>query len=833
MTTPFRLTFWGLLTLLSACNLNDESSSHRAQAKQAVLSNTPLGACALASPLRDLVSKEHRADQASAHSPESAAPASSQTKAAPSLYGGACANNTKFRIGSGVHDMTGPAGDSISAGYENSEHVLRGIHLRQFARAFAMQSPCDGKRVMMAVSETAFITQGIRQTVLQKIAQDPELSRHYNANNVMLSATHTHSGPGGEAHHAAYNLFRLGYDALVHEIYSTGIFRAIQQAHRNLEANSEPGTVQLAMGELLNANTNRSETAFANNPVQERQQWLDVAGNEVRVNKQMVQLRFDRANGNAIGLLNWFGVHTTSVGIHEPLISSDNKGLAAYTLERMMGTDYLAKDEQDRFVAAFAQADEGDSSPNLCFRENPFPSRSIGCGIDTLQSNAAAGVKQLARAIELYDQSTTPLRGSVASRLVHVRMDDIDINDPVVLASLKHPAALDDPKKRTCTAALGFSMAAGAEDNPGPSQEGITCRDIDVVGNLLADIQTMMKTMAGYASEAGYFSLPAKTAGTVLGCGLTTAASVLPGLPDADYSCHAEKPILFPIGSTELISNADLPLQIFTLGQVAVVALPWEVTTTAARRIRATVMNELKPAGIEQVIVAGLSNDFVQYLTTREEYATQQYEGGSTHFGPWTLAAVQQSLRPLAISLRDGTPPPVGVAAPVTSPSIPSRAPFIAGDLLAPNTQFGDVTVDAKPTYQAGEAVVVKFASAHPRNDALEKLNKAYLLAEREIGKDRWEVVARERDPEMIMRWHARPEAPALGQAFPLRSSEIEAIWHLPRNLAKGRYRIRHEGTAVPILSQGTGSPTPFTGVSAIFSVNGPVSDCPGYPALF
>lgn len=144
-----------------------------------------------------------------------------------------------------------------------------------------------------------------------------------------------------------------------------------------------------------------------------------------------------------------------------------------------------------------------------------------------------------------------------------------------------------------------------------------------------------------------------------------------------------------------------------------------------------------------------------------------------------------------------------------------------------------DVTLDANETYKAGETVTVKFVSAHPRNDALEKLNKAYLLAEREVGKDQWEVVARERDPELIMRWHATPEAPALGQTFPLRSSEIEAIWHLPRNLPKGRYRIRHEGTAVPILSQGAGTPTPFTGVSAVFSVSGPVGECPGYPALF
>lgn len=820
-----RVSAIALIAVLSACRSGGGGDAGPGEpGADFRIAETNLGACALASPLRDLAAgRDMPGDQ---RFQDSLRHGGANT---PSLYPEACANNSAFLIGSGVHDMTGPAGDSISAGYENPEHVLRGIHLRQFARAFVMASPCDGKRVVMAVSETAFVPQGIRQTVLQLIADDAELSSYYGPDNIVLSATHTHSGPGGEAHHAAYNAFRLGYDELVHKIYSTAIFRAIEQAHRNLEAHPEPGTVRLTMGELLDVNTNRSEPAYANNPAAERSQWLDQAGEEVRVNKRMVQLRFDRADGSPIGLLNWFGVHTTSVGVHEPLISSDNKGIAAYTLEKLMGTEYSADDGQDRFVAAFAQSDEGDASPNLCFRDAPFPSLAIGCGADTLESTAASGVKQLARAIELYDQGGSLLRGSVDSRLMHVRMDAVEVTDPVVLASLNHPPELGAERKRTCSAALGFSMAAGAEDNPGPSQEGISCANVDLAADLAADIQTVIDAMASSADGAGYMVLPAKTVGGVVGCGISNVAALGPGLPDADYSCHAEKPILFPIGSTELVSNADLPMQIITLGQLALIALPWEVTTTSARRIRATVLAELKEVGIEHAIVAGLSNDFVQYLTTREEYATQQYEGGSTQFGPWTLAAVQQSLRGLAISLREGEPAPVGVEAPQSAPGIPARAPYIAADSLMPGRNFGDVLEDAAAEYRPGDTVRVRFASAHPRNDAFEKLNQAYVLAERELSDGRWQVVARERDPEILMRWHVSPEAPVLGQSFPLRSSEVEAVWHLPRNLAAGRYRLRHQATAVPPL----GSASPFTGLSRVFSVAGPSGDCPGYPAMF
>ena len=797
------------------------------------LGETPLGQCALQSPLRQLGSvgdlPAGSTAQAAMFSPQQAPRQDSAT-----LNGGDCAGNTDFLLGSGIQDMTGPAGDSISAGYEDPTHVLRGLHIRQFARAFTIAAPCNGQRLAIGISETGFITQGLRQTVLDLIAADPELAPHYGPQNVLLSATHTHSGPGGDAHHAAYNLFRLGYDPLVAEIYSTALYEAILQAHRNLEAHPEPGHIQLQMGELLDANSNRSEPAYANNPEAERAAWTDQVGQEVRVNKRMLQLRFDRADGSSIGLLNWFGVHTTSVGIHEPLISSDNKGYAALAMERIAGTDYAAPGAEDRFVAAFAQSDEGDSSPNICFRESPFPSLSIGCGDNTLHSTAAHGTKQLARAIELFDAPGQLIRGGLDMRLQHVPMDQLEITDEVVLASLQHPAELDESPKRTCTAALGFSMAAGAEDSRGPSQEGITCANIDPASSLPADIQTTLGTMASYATGGGYPALPARTVGSVAGCGLTTTLELSAGLPEVDYSCHAEKPILFPIGSTEMISNANLPLQIIALGQLAIVALPWEVTTSAARRIRQTVLEELRGGGVEYALVAGLSNDFVQYLTTREEYATQQYEAASTHFGPWTLAAVQQSLRPLAISLRDGTPAPEDQPPPRSSPSIPNRAPYIAGDAPPEGGDFGDVLLDAELAYTAGDSVSVHFASAHPRNDSLQKRNSSYLFAEREMANGDWEIIAQDRDPELLFYWQPDPVSPVLAQSQGYRQSVVEATWHLPRNLPAGRYRIRHEGTAVPVLSGPlSGEELPFSGMSSVFTVDGPLGDCPGYPALF
>lgn len=790
---------------------------------------TQLAQCAMNSPLRDF------ADGLDAPGRVDLDPIGSASRPESSnLNMGACAGNEEFLIGSGIQDMTGPAAGSISAGYEAPEHVLNGIHMRQYARAFTLQSPCNGESVAIVITDTGFMTAGTRQTVLDLVAADPDLSPVFSAQNIMLAATHTHSGPGGEAHHEAYNLFRLGYDDLVHQIYTQAIYKAIRQAYLNLQAHPEPARVRLALGELLDANINRSRPAYANNPADERAEWLNQRGEEVDVTKRMVQLRFDRPDGRSIGILNWFPVHTTSVGTHEPLLSSDNKGLAAIGFETAMQLDLQAAEGEDRFVAAFAQSGHGDTSPNLCLFEYPYPDIRIGCGENTLQSAAAHGVKQLARAMELFDTGGTPLRGGLRSRLFHPPMDAITITDPVILEGLKHPAELDSDTKRTCSAALGYSMAAGAEDQRGPSQEGITCADADLIAAAQTDIELALSTLSANANGSGYPVIPASTGGQVLGCGLTTGAETLSVIPpDADYSCHAEKPILFPIGTTEFISNSALPFQVFALGNMALVGLPWEITTTSARRLRAMVTNELRGSGVDYVVIASMANDFVQYLATREEYATQNYEGASTQFGPWTLAAVQQELRKLVVSLRDGAEAPEGTVLERSAPTL-VRVPYQAGDARPNGGDFGDVLSDASATYAAGEDVTVQFAAAHPRNDAMAKLNASYLYAERQISESKWEIVATDRLPELILYWSSQPDFGPLNQAPPWRQSTIDAIWHTPANLPSGIYRIRYSGTAISAFDQpDAGETVPFEGVSSAFVVEAGSSECPQYPAWF
>ncbi len=114
-----------------------------------------------------------------------------------------------------------------------------------------------------------------------------------------------------------------------------------------------------------------------------------------------------------------------------------------------------------------------------------------------------------------------------------------------------------------------------------------------------------------------------------------------------------------------------LPLQIVTIGQVAIVCCPGEFTTIAGQRVRDTVMRQLQEKGIQQVLICTYCNDYMGYVTTNEEYQAQCYEGGHTIFGQWTLAAFQtrfvqlatEMLKPVAVRQHDQATRPTPVPA--------------------------------------------------------------------------------------------------------------------------------------------------------------------------
>ena len=115
-----------------------------------------------------------------------------------------------------------------------------------------------------------------------------------------------------------------------------------------------------------------------------------------------------------------------------------------------------------------------------------------------------------------------------------------------------------------------------------------------------------------------------------------------------------------------LVPNV-VPLQLIQIGDLTVLCCPGEITTVAAKRLKATVQQELEST--QKVWLASYCNDYMGYVTTFEEYQQQAYEGGHTLYGQWTLAALQTKFQYLAQKLN--LPIPQRDAASLLPPAVP------------------------------------------------------------------------------------------------------------------------------------------------------------------
>jgi len=70
-----------------------------------------------------------------------------------------------------------------------------------------------------------------------------------------------------------------------------------------------------------------------------------------------------------------------------------------------------------------------------------------------------------------------------------------------------------------------------------------------------------------------------------------------------------------------------LQVQLVKIGQYALIAFPSEITTMAGRRLKKTVLDSLSSVGVKYVTISALTNGYAQYVTTKEEYDIQWYEG--------------------------------------------------------------------------------------------------------------------------------------------------------------------------------------------------------------
>jgi neutral ceramidase len=673
----------------------------------------------------------------------------------------------ELRVGTGISDITGPVAEVGMMGYGNGANV--GLHTRLYARAFVFADAAD-KRVVFVSADLAMIFSSVKQGVLKRLAK---LDGGYNDRNVMISATHTHSGPGGYSHHMMYNFttgghIRQNYDAIV-----DGISEAIIQAHNRLA----PAAVTLKEGDIVErASVNRSTPAYTLNP--------EAAGANALVpwTPAMTVLGIRRGE-QPVGAISWFAVHNTTLTNKNYLVSSDHKGYAAYLFERKHGSIAPLRRYGD-FVAAFPNGAEGDLTPNIGPNfTGPHPENNQFGNMEII------GDREFRTADQLFSSAgQTPVRGAIDFRHSFVRMPGLTV------ASAHTNGALG---KSLCKAAYGASFMAGStEDGPtGMLREGLAIGATMDAAGLEAVRRPMILTVM--------MLMPALAP-------LVFNSFVSPDAA-ADDVCHAPKPILIPTGRLDFTPDI-LPFQLLRIGPVVIAGIPGEMTVTAGRRLQARLMGILAPTGVQRVILSGLSNEYSAYITTPEEYPSQQYEGASTLFGRLTFDAYLQEFVKLATAMATAPiAPNEAVAASQEEP------PDLSGlqrelqtgvlyDEVLTGEFFGQVLIDAPAAASRGDLVKVTFRGAHPKNDL--KRNDSYLRVERDVGGGRFDdLVAWDSMPETAYYWHRTPTGVAV--------SAVEIHWVIPADAAPGNYRITHSGKW---KSQG-GNLADYTGTSRTFTV--------------
>ncbi|MBV6493216.1 MAG: Neutral ceramidase [Turneriella sp.] len=645
-----------------------------------------------------------------------------------------------YEIGCGIYDITGPAAEVGMMGFADAAQTTQGIYMRLWSRAFIIG---DGnKRLVYICADLCMVYQAVKQAVVHKIQKDKDLNRFYNDQNILISATHTHSGPGGYSHHFMYNVTTKGFIRQNFEAIVNGIYQSIRRAHENLE----PGKIFIARGEAQEYGFNRAKRPYAMNPEEERARYKS------DIDQEMILLKFVSLKGEELGMVNWIGVHPTSVGPTNRLIGGDNKGLAEYWFERDKGSNVHAKKP---FVAAFALAPSGDVSPNLW---------GIADGTNDYAHMEKIAKILYAKASELYLNATTSIVGALDYRHRYTDFSKIHID---VLGVDTAPAA------------MGATFLAGS------TEDNVSQVKIFHDGATLNSLQRSEKIIASAVSSA--------------------FGALWPETLSREYiERQAPKQIILPTGLASWDGNPwtpqILPVQIFRLGTLALIAQPTEITTMAGRRVREKVESILSPLGVTHAVVVSHSNAYASYVTTPEEYRAQEYEGASTHFGPHTLDAFLQEYTHLSKALVQGYKVSQGVYPKDYSWSQISLQPGVLYDSAPKGKKFGSVLKDAKESYRIGEEVTVEFQSAHPRNDLMAMDN--FAIVERRV-QDSFEFVAGDRDPEITFTWERT------------RTSESKAIlrWKT-KDALPGEYRIVHRGVAKAFL---WGKKTRFEGKSRSF----------------
>lgn len=497
-----------------------------------------------------------------------------------------------LRAGAAQTDITPPRTGYYLGGWTRADRRVEGQHTRLSAKAMVLEQ--GGRKVALVAVELFMVPGGLQQHVAEAVAD-----RGFTTGNVLVSATHTHAGPGGFSNYATLNTAAPNASMLLTDIRSlsllldpvradrqlyTFLVRQISDAIRRADDDLQPAVAGWGDEQLYGITRNRSLEAHLNNHGVKRRPGTgtvedDPGGYADTIDPEVDVLRVDQVVGGRrvpIGAWSQFANHGTVVKSEIKAYSGDHHAAATRLFEQGV-RDEGGVPAGHAVVNVYGSGAEGDQSAGL-------------------DHTGPAGAHEVGRA-----EAASMLR---AWREAGAAMS-ADLPVDVRWTQTCFCGQWVEGGRSSDRAFPGLPFLTGSEEGRGP----------------LYDV-----THQHYE-------------------GVTAGRTLWPG--------HWHK-VIVPVGSFP----KSVPLMVVRVGDRLIASLPGEPTKESGARVKADVLAASSPAGVRKVVVAGLANEYINYITTPEEYDLQHYEGGSTMYGRLTLNVLKGSLRDLASRLVRGDAAP-------------------------------------------------------------------------------------------------------------------------------------------------------------------------------
>lgn len=629
---------------------------------------------------------------------------------------GAASTSGLLRAGAGQADITPPQNGYFLGGWTRADRVAKGQSTRLFANALVLQR--GSRKIALVAVELFAVSAGLQEAVAREVSD-----LGYSRETVVLAASHTHSGPGGFFNNPTYNSAAPSLQTATDPI-----------SYYNFFADAPPADPQLytflvhqIAAAVRRADGDRAPAAAA---------WghTDLYG--------LTQNRSIEAHLADHGIHKAFGQGSPE---------QDPEGVN-HTIDPnvdVLRVDKLVRRRHGRGrrhvpIGAYSNFSDHGTVVNSENQVYSGDHHATAWRDFADRVRKAAHVPNRQTVVNVYPNSD---EGDMTAGIVHVGIEAaIRVGSEEARAMF---AAWNDARSRlSTTPALDLRWTRACFCG----RQTATGR-VDTSGHLGIGFLTGSEEGRGPLYDITKTPLEGRTS-------------------PFDDPVQGDK-ISIPVSPPPAV-----PFAVIRIGDGVLATVPGEATKEVGVRIRAAVLDAVRPTGVTHAIIDGLANDFIQYITTPEEYGTQSYEGASTLYGKNEATFFQERLAELGRALAEGKPAPEPYDYDASYGVKPDGPAYPAG------ADHGEITTQPAASVARGSTISMAWSGGPSGHDR--PVDRAFVRAERQVGR-RWRVDDTDLGVDML--WRVDDQG----------HHTLE--WRPARTLPTGTFRLHVTATRYELIS--------------------------------